>query len=364
MERHPSSRDLAALAAEAVPDRLRLRLEDHLGRCEHCAGEYARILSLLEPRYAGKIVPAPELRERLLRSARAGTVTAGSRSWFDGRRYGKTPVAAAAAVIVTLIAGLTVWKMSITPPPGLEVTAAYGTAHIDTIAALPGRTAGAGNRILVGPGALVELSLRPDHRIRLADGAQAAIEALGPVGRDGVVELSYRLEKGALYCRTDRNAHITYSIVTPLAVFRSIGTEFLLLVSDGRVVLIITEGRLSVSVLSANASIDAVAGKKITIEQAVTVSAADNRDLQLVEKLSSATEGVEMEPQGRAPSDTIHANKGNEPGQDISGDTPRTPDRIDDTARRDVKQQGTEIRKESREARQDIRLLRRSGKGR
>ena len=50
--------------------------------------------------------------------------------------------------------------------------------------------------------------------------------------------------------------------------------------------------------------------------------------------------------------------------EDISGDTTRTPDRIDDTARRDLKQQGAEIRKGSREARQDMRRLRRDGKGR
>jgi len=364
MEHHPSARDLAALAAEALPDRQRLRLEDHLGRCEHCAGEYARILSLLEPRYTGKIVPAPGLRERLLRSACAGAKPDGSQSWFYSRRYGRTPVAAAAAVAVTLFAALIVWKMSIPRPPGIEVTAVHGTARIDTNAAKPGGAGKPGSRVAVDPKALLELSLGPDHRIRLAGGTEAAIEAVRPPILDGSIELSYRLERGAFYCRTDRNAHISYSIITPLAVFRSIGTEFLILASDKRVTLIVTEGRLSVYVFSSGASINAEAGKRITVDHAVTVSAADNRDLRLVKELSSAAGGVTIERFDGTPSDTVRANNESGTGLDIPGDAARTPDSIDDAARPDFMKQNAEIRKESREARQNIRRLRRDGKGR
>ncbi len=368
MERHPSKRAIAALAAETVSPRLRARIENHLRRCERCAGEYARMRSLLEPRYAGRIVPPPSLREKVLASALTRQVgpTGAAHPPAPARmpRFGYWPVAAAAAITIALLTGFLALRVFTPAAPSLVVTAAHGTTRIDAAGAAPGKAVSVGNRIAVDAGSLLELSHGPDYVVRLTGGTNATIETMRPNKRTDKIEISYRLERGAFYSRAGENANIAYIVRTPFALFRSAGTEFLLVASDEHVTLVMVEGRLSVTAVFSGKAITAPEGKKILIGRSVVVSDASESDLTQVMRIADAKTGADITQDDLNAAPGARAVEKEERGEHVSGDAARETDgRADlDTPGHDKIR--TEMRKESRETHQELQRVRRGGRGR
>ncbi len=367
MKRHPSFDKIAALAAETAPPRLRGRLEEHVRFCKRCADEYARMVSLLEPRYAGRIIPPSSLRDRVLSSARAyssGIIEAGRRSRPSSQRFGKRSIAAAAAIVITIGTGILIWRMSIPSPPSLIITALYGKARIDTAVATPGKAAGAGSHIVIDAGSLAELSYGTDYVVRLAGGTEATIETLRFNGRTKRIQIVYRLHGGAFYSRAGKSANVSYKIETPLAAFRSYGTEFLIVSSDDRVALIMADGRLSATAHASGKTVSAPGGKKIIIGKDVLISDAGENDLALADRIAAAETGINILADDLDNSGRTGSVKAKRTPDDFSGDAARNGDEVDtpDTLQHDRNR--SKIMEESRDARHEMQRVRRGGRRR
>lgn len=364
MKLHPSIKKIASLAAETASPAERGRLEAHIRDCARCAGEYDRLLSLLKSRHTGRINPSPAVRERLLNSAEAlnsAPAAAKNRNRRSGSRRAYWPVAAVGASIIALTAGLLIWRMHRLTPPSLSVTRAHGDAVIDGIPAVAGNSISGGNRIVLGRASLLEFTDGSHHAVRLGGGSDMRIEAIRRDTSDQKTVFTYNLDRGAFYFRSQDTAGRRFIISTRFAYFIPTGTEFLLIASAEQTALIMVNGGILATASSSGKAVTATGGEIIIIGKDISISNARESDLALVRKFTEAKTGVDISP--------------NELRADIA-----TPVTAPNTAETRIEDGGipvtdrvipsnhdsdrTGMRRESREARQEMQRVRRGGRGR
>lgn len=365
MKLHPSKKKIASLAAETASPAERGRLEAHIRDCERCAGEYDRLLSLLKSRHTGKINPSPALRERLLNSAEAlnsaPSAAAKNRNRRSGSRQAYWPVAALGASIIALAAGLLLWRMYGLTPPSLSVTRAHGDAVIDGIPAVAGNSIPGGSRIVLGRASLLEFTDGSRHTVRLGGGSDMRIEAIRRDTSDQKTVFTYNLDRGTLHFRSQGTAGRRFIISTRFAHFIPTGTEFLIIASEEQTALIMVNGGILATASSSGKAVTATGGEIIMIGKDISISHARESDLALARKITGAKKGVDISPNDLRADIATPATAPNTAATRIEDEGIPAADRLipsnHDSAR-------TGIRRESREARQEIQRLRRGGRGR
>ncbi len=365
MKLHPSNKKIASLAAETESHAERGRLEAHIRDCERCAGEYDRLLSLLKSRHTGKINPSPALRERLLNSAEAlnsaPSAAARNRKWRSVSRQGHWPVTAIAVSIIALTAGLLISRTYWLTPPSLSVTQAHGDAVIDGIPAVAGNSIPGGSRIVLGRASLLEFTDGSHHAVRLGGGSDMRIEEIQRDTSDQKTIFTYNLDRGAFYFRSQDNAGRRFIISTRFAYFIPTGTEFLLIASAEQTALIMVNGRILATASSSGKTGTATGGETIIIGKDISISHARDSDLALARKLTEAKTGVDISPNNLRADIATPVTAPNTAETRIEGGGIPATDRVI-PSNQDSDRTG--MRRESREARQEMQRVRRGGRGR
>jgi len=223
-----AGKDIERALAGELSEAAEARLREHLRGCEHCRAEYDRQVLLLRALAGDPSRPTGAERDRevrlALRIALPGSDPAGAGSGRSARWSGwpRPALVSAGLVLVLLAVGVGLWLVA-GPADGSRPEPVAVVLSSSAALILPEPQGGPEGSVIMGapvlslaPRGRVELALHRGGRLRLSDGAQAALTADGR-------QLS--LVAGRVGCQIDPGEG-SFEVLTPSARVRVVGTEF------------------------------------------------------------------------------------------------------------------------------------------
>ena len=243
----------------------------HVSECEECRTRFNAILAVLESSDNSNIVSSDDLEKRIVRSSREiRHHEALRKTIFPLNIKVLKPVIAAAAVLFIALSSFIIFKNQTRVVPIL-VSNVKGTVMIDRGNAEQGVKLVPGSEIKTDDQSIAEIILNKQFRIELAENTILLVEKTIFNKKHNIFIFSFNLKKGKIYSEFyHNNQQMEYSFKTPDAVIYSIGTTFLLSVSDGTTDLFLNEGKLKIRSTLSGEEIQSTAGKKYTVAGKIT----------------------------------------------------------------------------------------------
>lgn len=260
-------------------------VRSHIAGCDSCREKYERYSALLNPSDNSSLSPSPSVESRIAQSFRREMSSPRPRKGILWK-----PVLAM-AVLLIIAGSLFLFRRDSVQPVSITVSDFNGRVYVDNrqvqrrleikLAAL--RT-GIGSRVTISYPDAFDITLLENAALMITEGYFSE--------KRNLYRFSFELGKGMVYAVFPHDrTKVDYSFDTPQARIYSIGTEFLLTVSDRETVLIMLDGELQIQSRTGR-MVKARSGKRYRITESIEESDREYNELQALGLRDSAQNGI------------------------------------------------------------------------
>ncbi len=291
MKKHPSKKDLtnAALRSNSSKDDY---VFDHIMECNTCEKKYNAIQSLLQSSDNSSIIPSGHLETRVLKSYRKLNTDKESIQtlpFHSFRGFAKPLAYSFAALIIILFITLFYTTDKVADKYNtfpIALNSIKGRTIINDKQAKMNTMINQNSKIHTEKNSIAELYYEKLFSIRMAEKSTVGIKQSLINTELKAYRLAFILTEGDIYARfRHKKPGLVYSFRTPHAIINSIGTQFLLQVTNKETRLILTEGTLNIKSHASNKEVKASSDKKYIIAASIKVNAIDKGDKALINSL-------------------------------------------------------------------------------
>ncbi len=238
----------------------------HVSECEKCRSRALSIRAVLESSDNTTITASDNLENRIVQSfRRIKDEDARGRVNFLLNKQLFKPAFAFAALFFIALSSFIIFKSQNGGVP-VAVSNAKGIVTINGENAERGAELTTGSEIKTGNQSIAEITFDNQFRIELAKDTSLSVEKTMFNKSQNKLIFSFSLKKGKIYSEFYHNSQqMEYSFKTPDAVIHSIGTKFLLSVSEGKTELFLTEGSVKIQSTVSGEEMLSTEGKKFII---------------------------------------------------------------------------------------------------
>ncbi|HOO72486.1 MAG TPA: FecR domain-containing protein [Spirochaetota bacterium] len=371
--KHLSDKELLNLFLDGGKEKIKDRRSTHLDQCPVCMKKYREISLIYQKSPAGDVSLSRDLENRIIATYRE-SLRKPVKQAQPSPKYAMFPRIAAAAASVLIVIG-TIFLFYYRPfsDRGETVPVRFSIA---------GGYALLNNNVTLKSGTLAvpqTMSLQQSTSAILQSGSTVTLKATKgcslTLAESRIInnsrQFQFAVHRGSLLSHINHSAaEVSCSITTPHGSIESLGTRFLVMVSNDETEVTLAEGKILLTCTQSGESVTGMPGYRYIISRSLTFSKADNAVLTDINRpISPVSGGVSASTDPTLPEKPQVENTGDE-GQagDTTSETIRNSEitrhgQDRDALRESSRETRTEMRKDERKQNRESRDMRETRKG-
>jgi len=353
------------------------RLKTHIESCEICRKKSREIARIFQSSDNNSITPSTELQNQILAMQRKSTAIHGSSRVAGGKRQYHPGILAAAASIMIII-GISLYLTDSRlfdqqpipkQPASINMKVIHGIAMINGRAFENSGILNEGDALQLNENTAITASYGSYYRLKSSGRASLTVNISRIENNKSTYSIA--VQKGILLSDIDhRKREINYMISTPHGEIESLGTKFLVVVSEKQTDIILAEGSVRMHCFRNGQYLNGEPGKCYEIAESVTARNAEDqiiRSINNFELPDNYPKTLQAGTVKKAVQATTRTPQKNKPGYEntTSGNTEKSRYGAEkESMKEETRQSRSQMRNELRMKSQENREIRETRKGR